>query len=285
MSNTTHPTGPQGQQYAPQGQQYAPQGQQYAPQGQAPYGPSGQAPYGWSAQPLTPEQFMAQARAAKAQARAERPWFKKKRFVLPLGVIALITVVSVAGGGGDTTAAPQPGVTAAADPVAEPASKAAKKATAEKSDKQEKAAAAKEEAVADKEETTAKIGSAVTSGDFDITITKVREGGKRVGDEYVGEKAQGRFVLVDLKIENTGDRADYFSSGNIKLLDEKGREFSVDEMASIHVSDNNPLLEEINPGNTSKGTFAFDLPKGVDAERAQISAGGLFDGPVTVDVS
>lgn len=179
----------------------------YGNPGQPQFVPQGQAPYGWTGQPLTPEQAAAQARAAKAQ----RPWFKKKRFVLP-------------------------------------------------------------------------IGTGVKSGDFKITISKVREGGKMVGSEYANEKAQGHFVLVDIKAKNNGDRAGYFSSGDIKLVDAKGREFSVNEMASIYVSDSNPLLEEINPGNTSKGTFAFDLPKGVDAVQAQISAGGLFDSPVTVEL-
>jgi hypothetical protein len=259
--------------------------------GQPQLGPQGQAPYGWTGQPLNPGQAAAQAQAAKAQAKAQRPWFKKKRFVLPIGALALITVTSIAGGGGDTSAAPQPGVTASADPTPEPSSaetaaateKANDKAKAEAAEDQAKAAA-KEKVEADREKSTAKIGSAVTTGDFKVTISKLREGGKEVGNEYFGEKAQGRYVLVDLKIKNTGDQADYFSSGNIKLIDEKGREFSVDEMASIHVSDSNPLLEEINPGNTSKGTFAFDLPQGVDAEQAQISAGGLFEGPVTVKV-
>ena len=33
----------------------------------------------------------AQAKAAKAFAKAQRPWYKKKRFLLPLGLVLLMS--------------------------------------------------------------------------------------------------------------------------------------------------------------------------------------------------
>ena len=290
MSNT-HPSGPQGQQpYGHQGQPpFPPQGQPGYGYQQPPAGPQGQAPYGWNGQPLTPQQAAAMARDAKAAAKAQRPWFKKKRFVAPIGAVALFTIIGLGGGGSQGAGSqPAPAASAAAAEADTSVDEAAEPTKAEEPAKADKAAEApaKEDAPAAKPEvdTVAGIGDGVKSGDFKVTITKVREGGKRVGSEYLNEKAQGHFVLVDVKIKNNGDRADYFSSSDIKVTDTKGREFSVNEMASLYVSDNNPLLEEVNPGNTSKGTFVFDLPKGVDAEQAQITAGGLFDGPVTVQL-
>ena len=49
----------------------------------------------------------AQAKAAKAYAKATRPWFKKKRIVLPLGVVAIAAMASAGGGdeGTDPTVA------------------------------------------------------------------------------------------------------------------------------------------------------------------------------------
>lgn len=47
----------------------------------------------------------AQAKADKAYAKATRPWFKKKRFIL-LGSIALVAIFSAASGGGDSTNTP-----------------------------------------------------------------------------------------------------------------------------------------------------------------------------------
>lgn len=43
----------------------------------------------------------AEAKAAKARAKAMRPWFKKKRFILG-GLLVLVVIGAAAGGGGDT---------------------------------------------------------------------------------------------------------------------------------------------------------------------------------------
>ena len=43
----------------------------------------------------------AQGKAAKAYAKAQRPWYKKKRYILGMGLLALIVIVAVAGGGGE----------------------------------------------------------------------------------------------------------------------------------------------------------------------------------------
>jgi len=48
----------------------------------------------------------AQAKAAKAYAKAQRPWYKKKRFLIPLVLIAIFVAIgigSVGGGGDDDT--------------------------------------------------------------------------------------------------------------------------------------------------------------------------------------
>lgn len=45
----------------------------------------------------------AQAKAAKVYAKAQRPWFKKKRFILPLAFVAIFVMVKASGGGDDTT--------------------------------------------------------------------------------------------------------------------------------------------------------------------------------------
>ncbi len=43
----------------------------------------------------------AAAKAAKAYAKATRPWYKKKRFIIPLALVALIVISSALSGGGD----------------------------------------------------------------------------------------------------------------------------------------------------------------------------------------
>lgn len=58
--------------------------------------------------PLDPRDARAQAKADKAYAKARRPWYKKKRFILPLLLLALIVVIFAVStsGGGNTTADP-----------------------------------------------------------------------------------------------------------------------------------------------------------------------------------
>jgi hypothetical protein len=68
----------------------------------------------------------AQAAADKAYRKASRPWFKKKRFLLPL-IILIVIVISTATNSGkkDTAATSAPATTAASAQAANPAAPAA----------------------------------------------------------------------------------------------------------------------------------------------------------------
>ena len=48
-----------------------------------------------------PKQAKAQGKAAKAHAKALRPWYKKKRFMIPLVLVVIFGIAAAAGGGGD----------------------------------------------------------------------------------------------------------------------------------------------------------------------------------------
>ena len=65
----------------------------------------------------------AQAKAEKAYRKAQRPFYKKKRFILPIALLALIVIIvasSRSGGGGSTTADPTPAPVASSVPSAAP---------------------------------------------------------------------------------------------------------------------------------------------------------------------
>lgn len=47
-----------------------------------------------------PENRKAAAAAAKAYAKAERPWYKKKRVIIPAALVAIMVIASAAGAGG-----------------------------------------------------------------------------------------------------------------------------------------------------------------------------------------
>lgn len=127
------------------------------------------------------------------------------------------------------------------------------------------------------------IGDPVTSGDFRVKVTKVQPGVHRVGDDILGKSAQGQFVLVKMTIENVGSSAQYFEGSDVKLKDTKGKEYSADDEAAIDMGDSNAIFEQINPGNTSKGTVVFDVPTSVKPKTLTFQ-GGLFDDTIVVDI-
>lgn len=53
--------------------------------------------------PTTTRDAKAQAKAEKAYRKAQRPFYKKKRFIIPVLLVLLIIVIAVASGGGDSS--------------------------------------------------------------------------------------------------------------------------------------------------------------------------------------
>ena len=126
------------------------------------------------------------------------------------------------------------------------------------------------------------IGREYRDGKFAFTVTKVRKGVRRVGDQYFGRTAQGQYVLVYVKVHNIGDEARTFDSGSQKLKDTKRREFSADGEATIAMGDQSKaFLEDINPGNGVHGILVFDVPKGIQLKSLELHD-SPFSGGVTV---
>jgi hypothetical protein len=126
------------------------------------------------------------------------------------------------------------------------------------------------------------IGREYRDGKFAFTVTKIKKGVRRVGDQYFGRTAQGQFVLVYVTVDNVGKEARTFDSGSQKLKDMKGREFSADGEATIAMGDQSKaFLEDINPGNGVHGILVFDVPKGVRLKSLELHD-SPFSGGVTV---
>lgn len=78
-------------------------------------------------QPPEGRDAKAELKAAKAYAKAQRPWYKKKRVIIPGGFILLIVIIAAASGGGTTTddntadeASPPPAATQAEEATTPP---------------------------------------------------------------------------------------------------------------------------------------------------------------------
>lgn len=201
-------------------------------------------------------------------------WFLRHKILTGLGALVLVggigSAVASGGGGSATTAA-----TSSNSASSEPVGSASTGPSASSSAPSTSSAAPKKK--------TPGIGTPVRDGKFEFTVTKVRQGVKSVGDQYLGKQAQGSFVLVSVTVKNIGDRSQTMFDDNQKLTDADGREFSADSEASIYLKNNELWLKEINPGNTATGTIVYDMPAGAVPASLELHD-SAFSGGVTVSL-
>ncbi len=286
--NNGAPQGPN--QQGPQGPNYqGPQNpNQYGQQRQPQWGPQGPQ-QGYGQPQMTPQQ---QARQQKlyeqAQKKANRPIWKKKRFILPVASVLLIgACTGLVVGNGDTQ--PSAGPAPSSDSSVEaPTADETKKAEGTKKVKEpNKAKEPKKAKEAPSEPELAKIGDTVAAGNWDFTVTKFKCGSTKVGSEYLNKSAQGQFCKMSIKVKNNGKQQETLNDSNQKLFDAEGREFSSDSEASLYEdSDSALFLEGVNPGNTAKGVVIFDVPEDAKILRTELVGGFFgFDDVATVDLS
>ncbi len=192
---------------------------------------------------LTPKEANADAKAAKAKAKAMRPWFKKKRIILPLALVVIVGI-SMASGGGNS------GSTSTSTESSEETTP---------------------------EESIAKLGDTVIDGDWSYVVSNLKCGVKQVGSSLLGAEAQGQFCIVSISATNNGTKADYFLGSEHKIYDVNGSEYGSDSSAWIYLDDN-MLIKEVNPGNTSKGQIVFDVPETADLDYILVKSSFLSDG-------
>jgi len=169
---------------------------------------------------------------------------------IPLAILLAIVVIAVAASAGDDNEAAAPGSTPAASSK-KPSPKASEPPA----------------------EQTFKIGQPATDGDYRFTVVSAPKCGvKRVGDQYSGEKAQGQYCIVPVKVKNVGDAPITFSSENQQLVDNKGKSYSPSDEAWIYLSGSD-VYKEINPGNTLKTRVVFDISKKTQPDYLLLKAG------------
>lgn len=234
--------------------------------------PDGRQRY-WDGQQWT-DQFAAGQGGAPSpeQVKPKRAWYAKKRFIIPGALVALFILIGALNGGGDVTDTGTPASAESSAP-AKPAA-AAKSPAAKPAAKPSKAAPVKP--------ATPKVGATVRDGKFAFTVRSVKCGLAKVGtNPYLQEKAQGQFCAVALTVKNIGDEPQSMFADNQYAFDSKGRKYSANSMASMADESSQVLWEEINPGNSVKGTVYFDMPK--DAKLAKLELhDSMFSGGVTV---
>ncbi|HIH23457.1 TPA: DUF4352 domain-containing protein [Candidatus Woesearchaeota archaeon] len=134
------------------------------------------------------------------------------------------------------------------------------------------------------------LGDRFVAGDFTWTITDVTttsQIGQDLGGTFFGEKASGIFVVLDVEVENTGNKADYLSDSYIQLIDDQGREFSPTTMAAVYLKPEGSALvfEQLNPGITKTGKIVYDVPKGLKVANVKVQSSLLTSEYYTVRIN
>ena len=189
------------------------------------------------------------------QTTVKRPWYKKKRIVIPLGAVVAIAVITNLNNNDSTT-----------ETTSQPAKNGVSTTSSSK-------AQTPADEPAD-QDSAAKPGTPVRDGKFEFVVAKPTCGKKTVGSQYLNATAQGQFCIVPMTVKNVGDKAQTFSASNQKAFIGDAS-YEADTMASMYVETgangkSSSFLEKINPGNSVKGSIVFDVPKGKTLDRIEV---------------
>lgn len=207
--------------------------------------------------------------AAPAGALKSKPFYRRWWFIGATGLALIAIIASATGGKGSSSRA-----SGASEPVAAQAPAAPAPA----------APAPAAPAPAAPAPAPAGLNTPVRDGKFEFTVTNVDCGKAQIGGQYLNKKAQGQFCLATMNVTNIGTKSQMFSGSNQKAIDAQGRELEADGSAGMYLEDSRSFLEDINPGNTVKGTIVFDIPKTSTITQLQLHD-SMFSGGAKVKVA
>ena len=139
--------------------------------------------------------------------------------------------------------------------------------------------------------TVYKFGERVVVGDFAYTfnnLTSADQIGKTMGgglieEQFIGVKADGIFIILDVTIENVAKESKTVYSSTIKIVDDQDRKYEHDISPETYwdmyyadkVGAKSFTFEQIQPGLPKRGVVIFDIPKGLKGY-FEISSNSLF---------
>lgn len=184
----------------------------------------------------------AQAKADKAYRMAMRPWFKKKRFILPLALVAVIGFANAANGGGNEDTVANGSSASSTVQQAEAAAPSQKAEVAAPSQKAEKKAPAFPGA--EESDIIGNAGAALKMGDITVTSTALDK----------GKTILGATLCTAVSVKNGSDETIDFNSWDWKLQSPGGTIKNI----TFGGSDDTIGGGEIAPGGSTKGDVCFE---------------------------
>ncbi|MGH3458329.1 DUF4352 domain-containing protein [Aeromicrobium sp.] len=206
------------------------------------------------AQAQPPVRTRADAKAEKAYAKATRPWYKKKRWIGLLAVIALSIVIAATSGGSDSGGPEVVGNSSSGD-------------TSSNSNK------------TGSKSNPVKVGETVKLEGTEYTVKSAKKT-PTVGGEFFKEKANGVFVVVELTVENKKDETKTFLDEATKFIATNDKKYSTDSdgtIASAGEGDESFMLMDMQPDVPETGILVYDVPVG-KAKGGLLEVSDLFGG-------
>lgn len=192
--------------------------------------------------PYDPRDARAQAKAAKAYEKARRPWYKKKRFILPLALIVLIIIIVAANSGGDGEGNNTTGTTNT-DPTSEPTvTESQPPPTSEPTITESQPPAFPGAQASD---VIGQAGETLTLGDIAVTSTPLIAGDATFG---------GSTLCTTATVQNNSDETIDFSTFEWKLQAPSG----TINNTTFTGSQNLLSTGQVAPGGTATGDICFD---------------------------
>lgn len=173
----------------------------------------------------------AAAKAAHAYAKAQRPWFKKKRWWVLAVIVAMIVIGSLSNHSNGPTLVANNGTSGNSGSGA----------------------------TVGAEGNPAKIGQTIQLAGTRYTVRKAVKT-KSVGGTF-GTKANGVFVVVTLTIENMKNETKTFLDASTKFVASGGKlSYSPDTTGTAYAGRKALILQDMQPQLPTTGQIVFDVP-------------------------
>jgi hypothetical protein len=201
----------------------------------------------------------ADGKAEKARQKAMRPWFKKKRFIIPLAFVALVIVIAAAGSGEDAERVGTAGDVPRSEGSPTTAAGAAPSSAG----------------------STFKVGEIVRKGSLEAAVLSV-DPNVAPTNQFLRPAAGKKIVSVELQVKNTGTKSAQLSS----LLQFKLRD-STNAQYDISLLGKEPRFPEgeLSPGTTNRGFVSFEVPTAATGLQFAFDANIFGGGRITWELA
>lgn len=193
----------------------------------------------------------ANLQAEKARAKAMRPWYRKKKFIVPAGLLGLIIAMSAANAGGDK--AEKVGTVGDVPRSEEPATPS--EDVTQQGTEAPAAEAPKTEAPATSSDF--KVGDVVKKGNFEAVVLSVNPNFKPT-NEFEKPEAGNKFYAVEFQVKNNDKESEALSTLlQFKLKDSSNAQYDIGFMGTP-----DPRFPdgELAAGDTARGWVGFEVP-------------------------